>query len=107
VTRKDKRKINSTGKEFCEVCNEQHFLVQHHILGRKIKRANAHNNLANICSNCHLKIHKGEIIIEKRTMTTAGYVLLWHERTAESVTGSDSQVHVIPGSRHTGSQTNP
>jgi hypothetical protein len=95
VTRKVRRKLNSTGKECCEICKEQNFLVQHHILGRKIKQANKHNNLANICSNCHIKIHKGDIIIEKRIMTTVGYVLIWHNKNESSITGDDSQVHMF------------
>lgn len=94
VKRKHRRKLNSTGLQFCEICNEQHFLVQHHILGRDVKRANDQNNLANVCSNCHLKIHRGEIIVEKRIMTTIGYVLMWHTKESESVTGTDSDVYV-------------
>jgi Zn-finger protein len=95
VTRKLRRHLNSTGKQNCEICQEQTYLIQHHIAGRKIKKANKHNNLANICSNCHIQVHKGEIIIEKRIMTTAGFVLLWHKRTEESITGEDSFVYTF------------
>ena len=93
MNRKFRRQLNATGKQDCEVCREQHFLVQHHILGRDIKKANDHSNLANVCSNCHLKIHRGEIIIEKRAMTTSGYMLLWHEKATESITGYDSEIY--------------
>ena len=93
VKRKHRRYLNSTGKLPCEVCLQENFLVQHHILGRDIKKANDHSNLANVCSNCHLKIHRGEIIIEKRAMTTSGYMLLWHEKATESITGYDSQIY--------------
>ena len=85
--------LNATGKLPCEVCNEQHFLVQHHILGRNVARANDYHNLANICSNCHLKIHRGEIIIEKRAMTTSGYILLWHYKNTESISGADAPIY--------------
>jgi len=93
VKRKYRRQANATGKQCCEICLQQTFLVQHHILGRKITKANKHNNLANVCSNCHTKIHKGDIIIEKRVMTTNGMMLLWHNKFAESITGDDSIVH--------------
>lgn len=93
MNRRLRRQLNATGKQPCEVCLEQQILVQHHILGRQIDRAHEHSNLANVCSNCHVKIHKGEIIIEKRAMTTNGYVLLWHKKTAESITGEDAQIY--------------
>ncbi len=95
VYRRLRRKLNSTGKFPCEVCKEQTFLVQHHIEGRNIKNANSHNNLANICSNCHLKIHRGEIIVEKRVMTTLGEVLMWHENKDTSITGDDSRPYIF------------
>jgi hypothetical protein len=90
VNRKFRRQLNATGKYFCEVCNEQTFLVQHHIEGRNIKNPNQHSNLANICSNCHLKVHRGEIIIEKRVMTTSGEILMWHTCNEISITGEDA-----------------
>lgn len=93
--RKQRRKINASGNYPCEICQEPHFLVQHHIQGRDIKNAHRPNNLANICSNCHLKIHKGEIIVEKRVMTTLGEILLWHFAEASSITGEDSHPHTF------------
>ena len=93
--RKVRRKLNSTGKFPCEICKEQNFLVQHHIQGRNIKNPHVNSNLANICSNCHLNIHKGEIIVEKRVMTTTGEVLLWHINTDPSITGDDSHPHTF------------
>jgi hypothetical protein len=95
VFRKTRRKLNATGKFPCEICQEFNFLVQHHIKGRAIKNPNKHNNLANICSNCHLKIHKGEIIIEKRAMTTSGEILLWHKANEASITGEDSHPYTF------------
>lgn len=90
VNRKNRRILNKIGNDLCEICKEENFLVQHHILGRKIKNSNKKNNLINICSNCHVKIHKGEIIIEKRVLTNYGYVLIWHKKGEESITGDDS-----------------
>ena len=94
MQRKTRRKLNSTGIQPCEICREQTFLVQHHIQGRNIPNPHKHNNLANICSNCHLQIHKGEIVIEKRVMTTIGEVLLWHLKTDFSITGEDSSPYI-------------
>ena len=93
--RKLRRKLNSSGKQTCEICKEQNFLVQHHIQGRDVKNPNKHYNLANICNNCHFKVHRGDIIIEKRVMTTMGEVLLWHFHTDPSITGEDSHPHTF------------
>ena len=79
----------------CEICNNINFLVQHHIKGRSIPNANKQSNLANICSNCHLKIHKGDIIVEKRMMTTIGEILLWHTSEDTSITGDDAHPHTF------------
>jgi len=90
-----RRKLNATGSYPCEICQELNFLIQHHIQGRNIKNPHKHHNLANICSNCHLKVHKGEIIIEKRVMTTTGETLLWHTPDKPSVTGEDAKPHIF------------
>lgn len=95
MLRKSRRQINSSGKAFCEICQEEHFLVQHHISGRKVKNPNNPNNLANICSNCHLKIHKAEIIVEKRIMSSSGFILIWHKAFESSITGEDSNTHIF------------
>lgn len=93
--RKLRRKLNATGLYPCEICKELNILVQHHIQGRNIKTPNKSSNLANICSNCHLKIHKGEIIVEKRVMTTLGEILLWHTSKESSITGEDAHPHTF------------
>lgn len=90
-----RRKLNTTGTYPCEICSELNILVQHHIQGRKVANPHKHNNLANICSNCHLKVHKGEIVVEKRVMTTAGEVLMWHYKNESSITGDDSHPHTF------------
>jgi hypothetical protein len=95
VTRKLRRILNASGNSPCEICNELTFLVQHHIQGRNINNPHIHDNLANICSNCHLKIHKGDIIVEKRVMTTNGEILIWHHNTQPSITGDDSHPHTF------------
>ena len=94
VKRNKRRILNNTGECNCEICNVQTFLVQHHIRGRDVNRANEHDNLINICSNCHTLIHRGEIIIENRVLTTQGYMVLWHNKHEQSITGNDADVHV-------------
>ena len=95
MTKAVQRSINRTGTALCELCTEQTYLVQHHIEGRDIPNADSNTNLINICSNCHLLIHRGDIIIEKKCMTTAGYQLLWHYVAEESVTQMDSKCYQL------------
>lgn len=95
MKRKLQRVINKSGMEKCEICGEVHILVQHHIRGRNIPNPNSKSNLCNICSNCHLKVHSGLIIIEDRLLTTDGYDLIWHYKNEESITGNDANVHLF------------
>jgi uncharacterized protein YlaI len=89
------RKRNASGKQTCDICGDVEFLEEHHIRGRKIKDANLPFNLANICPNCHLKVHLGELVIEDWVKTTSGRTLLCHKKDEESVTGNDAIPHII------------
>jgi uncharacterized protein YlaI len=89
------RKSNGSGNGSCDVCNEVGFLEEHHIRGRKIQNYNQPFNIANICPNCHFKIHLGEIIIENWATSTGGRILLWHKKGEKSVTGDDAVPHII------------
>jgi hypothetical protein len=95
VKRKLKRFLNKTGEYKCEICNQENILEQHHIRGRKISKANHPSNLANICSNCHTKVHHGIIVIEDRLLTTSGYELIWHHYKEDSLTGNDAKPHLM------------
>ncbi len=95
MNRRSRRILNKTGFCECEICKEPNILEQHHIRGRQIKNANHPSNLANICANCHNKVHHGHIIIENRLMTTAGYELIWHYDGEDSFTGNDAKPHII------------
>lgn len=90
-----KSKLNKLGTSECNVCKIPNLLVQHHIRGRKIKNPNHKSNLCNICSNCHYKIHCGEIIIEDWLYSTSGPVLLWHLKNEQSITGRDAIVYLV------------
>jgi hypothetical protein len=94
MKRSKRRELNRIGEMDCEICGEKSILEQHHIRGRKIIDCNHPSNLANICSNCHTKVHHGVIVIENRLMTTNGYKLFWHNYKKESFTGDDAEAHV-------------
>lgn len=95
MKRINRRKLNSTGLEKCEVCGEEGILEQHHIRGRNIPNANHPSNLANICPNCHTKVHNGITILECHLMTTNGYELIWHHYKEPSLTGDDAKPWII------------
>lgn len=81
----------------CDICNEPTILVEHHISGREIPNANHPSNIANVCSNCHMNVHSGLIIIERWSLNTCGRFLAWHKRGSESLTGQDSSPYQIGG----------
>jgi len=95
MIRSRKRKLNSTGKQECTICNEQTYLVEHHIRGRKIHDPNHPSNLCYICSNCHQKIHRGDIIIEQWIRMSDGLELIWHNKGEQSFTGNDATVFLL------------
>jgi uncharacterized protein YlaI len=95
MSRKARKKSNASGERKCDVCGDMEFLEEHHIRGRKIKNAHQPFNIANICPNCHFKIHLGEIILENWVSSTGGRMLLWHKKDEASVTGNDAVPHII------------
>ena len=62
MSRQARKKRNASGKSKCDICGDIGFLEEHHIRGRKIKNANEPFNIADICPNCHFKVHLGERI---------------------------------------------
>ena len=95
MKRDNRRLMNSTGLYECEICDENHILEQHHIRGRNIRNADSPSNLANICANCHNKVHRGKIIIENRLNSTSGFILFWHYSNEDSFTGNDAKPYLI------------
>ena len=90
------RKIkNRSGKFPCDICTNPEFLETHHIEGRNIPNSDHQSNLADICANCHTKVHRGLIVIEKWTYTTNGVELLWHNSDEESFTGEIAKPYLI------------
>ena len=86
---------NKTGKEKCEICQNQDILEMHHIRGRNIPKPNHPSNLCNICASCHNKLHYDMIIIEGWISTTDGKVLLWHKKGVEGLTGDDAKPNLL------------
>ncbi len=78
--------MNSSGKYPCNICQNLEILEEHHINGRNIPNFNKKWNIANICPNCHTKIHKSLIIIEKWLETTEGRTLIFHKIGEKAIT---------------------
>lgn len=95
MSKKNIKQRNASGKHQCDICNGTEFLEEHHIRGRKIPNFDQPFNIANICANCHFKIHKGEYIIENWISSTNGRILLWHKKDEQSLTGNDAVPHII------------
>jgi len=94
-SRKAQKLLNKSGNGVCEICNEPNFLVEHHIRGRKITNPNSSSNIANICSNCHTRVHHGIVVVENRHLTTDGYILIWHYYKDKSITNEDAKPYLL------------
>lgn len=77
MTKKATRKAHRSGTRQCPICERICSLVEHHIHGREIRRANEAFNISWICPTCHDEVHLGEIIIEGWYKTTSGRELVW------------------------------
>lgn len=95
MKKKNRRKLNRSGKEPCQICKVPRVLVEHHIHGRDIPDSNASWNLCNVCSNCHMDLHTGTIIIEDWVMTSDGMRLSWHLPGESGITGENAKIHIF------------
>ena len=95
MKRANRRKLNISGFEKCEICGLENILEQHHIRGRKIINPHHPSNIANICPNCHTKVHNGIIVLECHLMTTNGYELIWHYYKDPGLTGDDAKPWIV------------
>lgn len=86
-TKKFSKKCLQSGAIPCAICGIHTSLIEHHINGRSIPNPNQKANLCYICSNCHLQIHLGNIIIEGKFFTTEGEQLIFRNKSDESITG--------------------
>jgi hypothetical protein len=95
VKRRNRKKQNSSGNCLCEICKSKFVLEEHHLRGRKVENCHKDSNIANICPNCHTLVHRGELIIEGRFLTTNGYELIWRKRDEKTITGQETTPHII------------
>lgn len=83
-----KSRYNSTLEAtFCELCKENEAKETHHIVeqkqgkvktfrsGEKTIKINDITNLVYLCPNCHNKITRKELIINRKVKTSTGYIL--------------------------------
>jgi len=92
---KTRKLMNRSGNNICPICNTTNILCEHHIQGRKISNANHFSNIANLCSNCHRKVHEGIIVLEGNFQTTNGIELLWHYNNDQSFSGQNIKPYII------------
>ena len=89
IRQKTRKKMNRSGKSICPICKNEEFLEEHHLEGRDKDYSNKTFNKANICSNCHTRIHELDIVVEGWFMTSEGLQLLWHKQGDDSFTGKE------------------
>jgi len=83
MTKKSIRMAHRSGTRECPICERTCALVEHHIHGRDVPRANEQSNIAWICSVCHDEVHTdipNRIIIEGWFRTTKGRELVWRRK---------------------------
>ncbi len=90
-----RKKMNASGSFPCDICNQKHILVEHHIEGRKIKNYQSEKNRCYVCDNDHRLIHEGKIIVEGWVGTSTGTKLMWHYNDEPSLTGNDKTTYII------------
>ena len=95
IRKKIRKEMNRSGTQVCPICNEKHILVEHHINGRDIPNPHHPSNIANICSNCHTRVHHGIIVIEQWATTTLGKELLWHYEHDISFSGQNAKPYIM------------
>ena len=78
----------------CEVCHLVTYIERHHIQSKSKGGNNKPYNIARLCPNCHNLVHRGDIVLEGKFLTTAGHVLLWHRAGEEAFTSSKPAVHI-------------
>ena len=77
----------------CEICNGRAF-QKHHIISKCFGGNNKPENTCMLCANCHTLVHKDEIVLEGRFMTTEGYKLIFHKKEEASITGIEASNNV-------------
>ena len=71
----------------CEICENLLSCDTHHIHSLSKGGKDSKGNKCKICPNCHRKVHNGDIIIEGKFMTSAGFKSIWRNKNEKSITG--------------------
>lgn len=95
LSRKSSRRMNRSGRFPCGICGEKTILVEHHVDGRNTVMKNRMFNRINICPNCHMQIHSGNIVVEDVFMTTMGYRIIWRRNGDMPITGRENIPHIM------------
>ena len=79
----------------CPICeNNFKYNETHHIQSKSKNGNNKQYNKTKICPSCHELIHRGDIIIEGRFLTTNGYKLIWRYKSNNSITNNKPNVFI-------------
>ena len=81
-------------KGTCEICKEVNYLEKHHIQSKCFEGSDNNFNICYICSNCHEKVHRGDIIIEGKFLTLKGYKVIYRNYNELAITDRISKVFV-------------
>lgn len=58
---KDRKVIKACRKDYCEVCGRVAMSEPHHIFSVGSGGADIKENLIQLCSECHVKVHSGNV----------------------------------------------
>ena len=77
----------------CSICSgKAHH--KHHIISKSKCGTNDKFNLTELCSNCHYEVHRGNIIIEGKFLTSSGLKTIYHRKNEESITNQEPAVYI-------------
>jgi hypothetical protein len=79
----------------CEICGEKRALEKHHITSRCYGGSNKRENLCVLCAVCHTETHRGNLILETKTFSLSGHILVWHKKGEESITGVEAKCYLM------------
>lgn len=80
----------------CDCCQQEvTHTDKHHLTSKSLGGTNDKHNIANICPNCHRKVHGGMVILEGWFLTSNGFQLIWHNNTDDSITNNKPECYIM------------
>lgn len=70
----------------CEICGSR-AKHKHHLQSKSLGGSNKPYNIVHLCLEHHDEVHRGNIILEGKFLTTNGYTLIYHNSDEKSITG--------------------